>query len=114
MLKPVKSIAELEKRAEGLPVYLVYAGSNHCSVCQNIRPRVEAMLQETNHIPGFDISVDHVPEFAGQFLVFVLPAILVFHWGKEVYRTARFIDLDQLALRLNEIPSGVKREKDDE
>lgn len=44
------------------------------------------------------------PELAGIFEVLTVPAVLVYHEGKEIARQARFIDFNSLEKLLKQLP----------
>lgn len=50
----------------------------------------------------FQIDSDQNKEIIGQYLVFAVPTILIFHESKEVLRESRFIDFQRIK-RLLEI-----------
>lgn len=74
----------------------VYISRENCSVCHSVQPQVQEMLKEFPTIHPIQVSADDVPEVAGQFTVFTVPALLLFVEGKEVIREARFVVMDDL------------------
>lgn len=74
----------------------IYISRENCSVCHSVQPQVQEMLKEFPTIHPIQVSADDVPEVAGQFTVFTVPALLLFVEGKEVIREARFVVMDDL------------------
>ncbi|MGP4077899.1 thioredoxin family protein [Halobacillus sp. K22] len=79
---------------------LVYISQPNCSVCHSLKPQVEELLEEYPGISSIHVDASEVPEAAGQFSVFSVPAVLVFSEGKELFRKARFVPLGELNQQL--------------
>lgn len=86
---------------------IVFISSETCSICHVDAPRVKK-LAETNAIAFHQLDIMHEPELAGFFEVLTVPAVLVFHKGKEVSRQARFIDFHSLEELLQQLPTDSK------
>ncbi len=95
----METISNLES-AEGLikneTMTLLYLSRPDCGVCTAIRPKVEEMLSRYPGIKSGYINLDQLPEAAGRFMVFTIPAVIVHTDGKEVVREARYISMDEL------------------
>ena len=74
-------------------VMVIIVRSNNCSVCKTISARLELMM---HNFPLYNIYIEKVREFSGQFLVFTTPAILIFSQRKEILREARFINFKKI------------------
>jgi thioredoxin-like negative regulator of GroEL len=81
----------------------VYISRKNCGVCHAVQPQVQEMLEEFPTIKPIQVSADDVPEVAGQFTVFTVPALLLFAEGKEVIREARFVVMDELHRKFQQI-----------
>jgi len=68
----------------------VYISRDNCGVCHAVQPQVQEMLKEFPTIHPIQVNADQIPEIAGQFTVFTVPALLLFAKEKEVHREARF------------------------
>lgn len=49
------------------------------------------------------MNIHEVTEVAGMLEVFTAPAIFIFAEGREVYRAARFIPIDELRQKVDKI-----------
>ncbi|MFS0687852.1 thioredoxin family protein [Sporosarcina sp. 179-K 8C2 HS] len=84
------------------PQLLLFVKTDHCSVCEGLYPQV-ASLQEQYPIPFYKVNAAQVPEMAGQLALFTAPVVLLFHKEKETARFARFVQIEQLKYRLDEL-----------
>lgn len=91
-----KSLTEILEFIKEHHFSFVYISRENCSVCHSVQPQVQEMLKEFPSIHPIQVSADDVPEVAGQFTVFTVPALLLFAEGKEVIREARFVVMDDL------------------
>lgn len=81
-------------------IALLYMGANNCGVCVALLPKIEELLKKYSKIACAKIEVDKLPEVAGQYSVFTVPAIIIFIEGKEVIREARFISIPDLEQKI--------------
>ncbi|MEK6190413.1 MAG: thioredoxin family protein [Carnobacterium alterfunditum] len=81
----------------------VYISRKNCGVCHAVQPQVQEMLKEFPTIKPIQVSADDVPEVASQFTVFTVPALLLFAEGKEVIREARFVVMDELHRKFQQV-----------
>ena len=99
-LKSIDGIEEAIK--EG--AVLLYVSAPNCSVCDALKPKVEALFGERfPKVRLFEANVAKVPELAGRFNIFSAPAILIFFDGQEFVREGRNVSLELLAQRLGKI-----------
>ena len=75
---------------------LVYFGSNSCSVCHSMLPKVEKLLVKYPKIKGVRVETENSVELSANFSVFTIPVIILFIQGKETIREARIISIDIL------------------
>lgn len=102
-MKHIESVEALKTLLEAAPVSLAYFGNQSCSVCHATRPKVEEVLNNFPSVKTFYCPVDLHPALSGQYLIFTVPAVLVFEYGREIFRNARFIDLNRLQSILEEM-----------
>ncbi|MBO0586888.1 thioredoxin family protein [Sporosarcina sp. E16_8] len=81
---------------------LLFVKTDNCSVCEGLYPQVNA-LKADFPIPFYRVNAAAVPEIAGQLALFTAPVVLLFHEGKEYQRFARFVQMEELERRLEEI-----------
>ncbi|MEG1503232.1 MAG: thioredoxin family protein [Enterococcus sp.] len=82
---------------------VVFISSPTCSICHVDEPKVRQLATDY-HIPFYHLDSVEDPELAGFFEVLTVPAVLVYHEGKEIARQARFIDFKNLEKRFAELP----------
>ncbi|MEN1759007.1 thioredoxin family protein [Anoxynatronum sibiricum] len=85
-----ETVLQTEKRV------LLYVGNADCTVCQSTKPRILTLMKAHPLWAGVEASAQKNPDIAGQYLVFAIPAVLLFVEGKEIFRTARFLDFQQI------------------
>jgi thioredoxin-like negative regulator of GroEL len=78
----------------------VYFSQPDCGVCNALRPRVEALLEEYPGVDSWFVDLEQHPEAAGHYTVFTIPAVILFVQGKETVRFARYFSIDQLDEKL--------------
>lgn len=82
---------------------VVFISSETCSICHVDEPKARK-LAEANDVPFHHLDIMQEPELAGVFEVLTVPAVLVYHEGKEIARQARFIDFTSLEKLLKQLP----------
>lgn len=75
---------------------LVYFGTKTCSVCVDMKPKVEELLEKYTKIKGIQVDVDSSIKLSTSYNIFTIPAILLYIDGKEVIREARHISVEDL------------------
>lgn len=83
------------------PAAVVYFSGPDCAVCQVLKPRVLALLQQ--EFPRIAVAVVDcaaAPELAAQQAVFAVPVVMVHFDGQELLRLARNFTPGQLAAAL--------------
>lgn len=86
---------------ENKEMLLVYFGSNSCSVCVDIKPKIKEMLKKYDKIKYVHVDVNESVKIAAQYNIFTIPAVLVFINGKETIREARFISIKILSDKIS-------------
>ena len=81
---------------------LLFVKTDHCSVCEGLLPQVAA-LQTDYPLPFYMVNVAETPEIAGQLSLFTAPVVLLFKEGKEYARFARFVRMEELKRRMQEL-----------
>lgn len=107
-MKIIESIEELSQLLINETIVLTYFGNERCSVCHATKPKVEALLRDFPWVLSCYCPTDRVPQLAGQHLVFAVPAVIIFFRGKEIYRSARFIELNRMVEILKEFSEEQK------
>lgn len=101
-MNEVKSFESWQELLAQQEAVLLFVKTDHCSVCDGLYPQVE-VLADQYPFPFFYVNVAKVPEMAGQLSLFTAPVVLLFRQGKELTRFARFVPMEQLRKRLDEL-----------
>jgi thioredoxin-like negative regulator of GroEL len=75
---------------------LIYFGTQKCSVCNVMEPKVEELLKNYLRIKSAKIDVEKSLQISAEYSIFTIPVILLFIEGKEVIREARYISLQDV------------------
>lgn len=92
----ISSLSELQTALHEHEAVLAFISGPNCSVCHAIHPRVEELLKQFPGVYAVEANMAEAPDISGQYTVFSVPAVLFFIQGKELFRKARFILLDEL------------------
>lgn len=106
-MEQVKSLAEIQSFIAENTLTLLYVSREDCSVCHGLLPQIEQLLTNYPTIKSIRVDADVVPEIAGEYTIFTVPAILVFVEGKEMIRKARFVPIDEFNGQLSKLVSLV-------
>lgn len=79
----------------------IYFSLNECNVCKAIKPKVEALSNKYEGSTYHYINLNEKEEAKGEFLIFAVPAILVYSKGKELLREARFLNFKEIEINLD-------------
>ena len=90
------SIEEVREFIRENHLAFVYISREDCSVCHAVLPQVQEILEDYPSIQAIQANADQIPEVAGDFTVFSVPALLLFAEGKELIREARFVNMENL------------------
>ena len=79
---------------------LLYIKAPDCGVCNVMLSKVERLVENYPRLLSFytDITEEHL--IASRFLVYSGPTVLLILEGNEVYRSSRFIDLEELKSKI--------------
>lgn len=81
---------------------LLFVKTTNCSVCEGLFPQIDALEGGTS-IPFYVANAAEVPELAGQLSLFTAPIVLLFKDGKEFARFARFVPVQKVIEKLQEL-----------
>ncbi|MBD8015633.1 thioredoxin family protein [Microbacterium sp. APC 3898] len=102
----ISAIEEYQSKIAQEQSFLLFVKTENCSVCEGLRPQVEAFESDYG-LPFYLVNAAKVPELAGQLMLFTAPVILLFRQGKEIQRWARFVPIDELRHRLDELEESL-------
>lgn len=83
---------------------IVFISSETCSICHVDEPKARKLAEDYD-MPFYHLDIIQEPELASFFEVLTVPAVLVFHDGKEISRQARFIDFHSMEKLLQQVPT---------
>lgn len=87
--------ADFEALKQDHDVLVAYFTNNVCSVGEAVFPKVVDLLDGSN-IPLVTVDVTAHPSVSGQHVVFTVPTLLVFVFGRELDRISRHFSLAQV------------------
>lgn len=105
-MKTIHSMNEYRQLISSAESFLLFVKTDNCSVCEGLRPHVENS-EEAYELPFYAVNAAKVPELAGELLLFSAPVILIFHEGTEIHRFVRFVRIEELRSRLDEVEEGL-------
>src|SRR5690606_12861054 len=102
----ISAIEEYQANITQEQSFLLFVKTDNCSVCEGLRPQVEA-FEADYQLPFYLANAANVPELAGQLMLFTAPVVFLFRQGKETQRWARFVPIDELRRRLDELEESL-------
>ena len=87
---------ELKDSLKEYPLSVLYFSTPSCSVCQVLRPKVEALIQANPPWHFQYVNTEESMTLAGQHLIFAVPTLLLMAEGREVSRLSRHFGLHEL------------------
>jgi len=94
-MKHLKNIKDIERTIADNRLCLFYIKAPDCGVCNVMLDKVVRLADQFPSLTSFYTDITEEPLIAGQFLVYSGPTVLLLLDGKEVYRGAQFIDLEE-------------------
>ena len=94
-MKHLKNIKDIEQTIADNRLCLFYIKAPDCGVCNVMLDKVVRLADQFPSLNSFYTDITEEPLIAGQFLVYSGPTVLLLLDGKEVYRGAQFIDLEE-------------------
>jgi thiol-disulfide isomerase/thioredoxin len=86
----------IEKLIAENEMVLLYFGSESCSVCTSLKPKVWELLKSFPKIKSIEIDVEKHLAISAQYNIFTIPAVILFIEGKEIIREARHISVEDI------------------
>ena len=94
-MKHLKNIKDIKQTIADNRLCLFYIKAPDCGVCNVMLDKVVRLADQFPSLTSFYTDITEEPLIAGQFLVYSGPTVLLLLDGKEVYRGAQFIDLEE-------------------
>lgn len=92
--KEVKNIINKE-------LVMIVAKSHDCSSCKMINQMLKANVNNLDKIEVYNIYIDDIDQFRGEYLIFSVPTVVIFSEGKELLRESRYINYDKITRLIN-------------
>ena len=97
----INSNEVLDTLIEKEEMLLVYFGNETCSICVDMKPKVEEILEKYPEIKAVEVKIDDSLKVARKHNIFTIPGILLFIDGKETIREARYISMEDIDNRIS-------------
>ncbi|GAA0133236.1 hypothetical protein YSY43_00760 [Paenibacillus sp. YSY-4.3] len=89
-------LSEIKLTIQEHPLVLLLIKTSQCGVCESIQVKVTDLLESYANVRGIYVFMGDAPDTAAEYLALSAPTLLLFFQGKEVYREARFVRMDEL------------------
>ena len=97
------NITNIEEVISKNRLCLFYIKTPDCGVCNVMHGKVERLVENYSQLLSFYTDITEEPLIASRFLVYAGPTVLLILEDKEVYRSSRFIDLDELERKIDQL-----------
>ena len=97
------NITDIEQVINKNRLCLFYIKAPDCGVCNVMHSKVERLVEDYPQLLSFYTDITEEPLIASRFLVYSGPTVLLILEGKEVYRSSRFINLDELDRKIDQL-----------
>lgn len=99
MMNTIDSLGDFHQlKKEGVS-FLLFIKTDGCSVCDGLLPQVEE-LEKEDGLPFYMANASQLRELAGELLLFSAPVVLLFAFGQEYARFARFVPMGELTAKI--------------
>ena len=104
-MQEAQSLEQVQSFVKSEKISLLYISRPNCSVCVSLLPQVEELLEDYPQVQTLYVNADEITEIAGDYSIFTVPVIIVSVEGKEMFRKARIVPMDELNHQLHKITS---------
>jgi thiol-disulfide isomerase/thioredoxin len=77
-------------------ISIVVAKGRSCPACIPVAERIAELASRYPKVSAYEVMIDDVPQFRGEYLIFSVPAVIVIQDGREILRQARFFDYEKI------------------
>ncbi|MYL34907.1 thioredoxin [Pontibacillus yanchengensis] len=105
-MKRAQSIEEVRSFVQQEDISLLYISRPNCSVCHSLLPQVEELLEDYQKVSTLYVDADEIPEIAGEYEIFTVPVLIVSVEGREMFRKARIVPIEELNQQLGKLYSA--------
>ncbi len=90
ILTQITNLEQLQNSINSGKPTLVYFSGENCSVCKVLKPKIEQEIKKTfPKFELFEVQTDLNKELTAHFMIFSIPATLIFFDSKEFKRFGR-------------------------
>ena len=79
----------------------IYITTKDCNVCKVLQPKLRELAKSYKGCTFNLIKLDEHNDAAGFFMALSVPTFLVYTEGRELIRTARHLNIDEIRTKLN-------------
>lgn len=102
MMKSITTYEQWQEVVQREIHLLLFVKTTNCSVCEGLYPQIDE-LQSNVSVPFYVVNAAEVPELAGQLSLFTAPVVILMLQGKEYIRYARFVPVQEVMEKLQEL-----------
>ncbi len=84
------------KKVINKDLVMIIAKSHTCSSCSTIANIMDNNMNHFDKIDKYNVFVDDLDQFRGEYLIFSVPTVLIFSEGKELLRQSRYFDYEKI------------------
>jgi thiol-disulfide isomerase/thioredoxin len=107
-MKKIRSHADFDAlRAD--PLAIVVAKGRTCPACIPVAARIDEIAARHPAATVYEVMIDDVPRFRGEWLIFTVPTVIILEYGKEVLRQSRYFDDERIEALLAYAESADRR-----
>ncbi|MEK4730414.1 thioredoxin family protein [Paenibacillus sp. FSL L8-0641] len=108
-VQEITSTKEIDTFIQSNRLSMLYVSQEECNVCHAIYPKLKELLSNYPEIKLAHINATQVEEVTGKLLTFTVPTIMLFFDQKEHLREGRFVQFEQLEIRLQQLCNAIKQ-----
>lgn len=96
-METIENIEALETILKENVGVLAYYSHEKCNVCKTLKPKLSEVFTENfPKIKQVYVDVELHPEISAQHSIFAVPVIIIYFEGRETYRKARNVGIEEL------------------
>ena len=86
----IQTIEQIKKEIDSKEPILIYFSGENCSVCKVLKPKIEEEVRiNFPKMKIFEVKTDESLELTAQFMIFSIPATIIYFDSKEFKRYGR-------------------------
>ncbi|MFA5006103.1 MAG: thioredoxin family protein [Candidatus Izemoplasmatales bacterium] len=94
-MKKILSRADLLELRR-VPLAIVIAKGHTCPACIPVTERIASLAARYPAVAAYEVWIEDVPQFRGEYLIFSVPTVIVIQVGKELLRQSRYFDYEKI------------------